>query len=269
MTDAEPIGLVAGNGRFPLLFAESARRLGLRVIAVAHKGETDPALEQCVDGFTWVKLGQLAKVITAFENAGVRKAVWAGGLDKKKLLSTARPDLRGLKFLATMKERGDDAVLRALAREFEGEGIEIVSPLEFMPERLARKGPLGRRAPDEEQRADIELGLDAARKLGALDVGQTVVIKSGVIVAVEAIEGTDACIRRGGELAHKGAVIVKVAKPGQDMRFDVPAIGPGTIAVMQEARAAVLAVEAGRTLVLDEAELVAAADKAGIVVWGC
>lgn len=268
MTESETIGLVAGNGRFPLLFAQSARRLGHRVVAVAHRGETDPALEASVHALTWVKLGQLGKVIDALQRAGVRRAVWAGGLDKKRIFANARPDLRGLRILATMKERGDDALLRALAREFEGEGIQIVAPTDFMPERMARPGPLGRRAPDEVQRADVALGLELARKLGALDVGQTVVLKDGIVVALEAIEGTDACIRRGGELAKKGAVVVKVAKPGQDMRFDVPAIGPATIAVMREVRAAVLVVEAGRTLILDEEELVAAADKAGIAVLG-
>jgi len=264
---ADSIGLVAGNGRFPLLFAESARKLGHRVIAVAHRGETDPKLEELVPSLHWVRLGQLGKVIEALKAEGVSRAVWAGGLDKKRIFH-ARPDLRGLKLLAKLKVRGDDSILRALASEFEREGIEIVAPTDFMLDRMAPHGPLGRHRPSGPQDQDVAMGMGVARSVGRVDVGQTVVLKDGIIVAVEAIEGTDECIRRGGALARRGAVVCKVAKPGQDMRFDVPAVGPATITVMREAHAEVLAVEAGKTLVLDKEELVRAADRAGIVVVG-
>lgn len=267
MSHADSIGLVAGNGRFPLLFAESARKLGHRVVAIAHRGETDPALEELVASLHWVKLGQLGKIIEALKSEGVSRAVWAGGIDKKRIFH-ARPDLRGLKLLAKLTARGDDAILRALASEFEREGIEIVAPTDYMPERMAARGPMGKLKPNGAQDEDIALALGVARSVGRVDVGQTVVIKEGIVVAVEAIEGTDECIRRGGALAKRGAIVVKVAKPGQDMRFDVPAVGPGTIAVMREVHAEVLAVEAGRTLVLDREDLVRAADRAGIVVVG-
>jgi DUF1009 family protein len=259
---AEPIGLIAGSGRLPVLFAEAAGRAGRTVIAVAHEGETDPALVAA----EWVRVGQLGRIAEVLRAAGVREAVLCGGLRKPRLLDV-RPDWLGVKVLARMRSFGDDAALRAIAAALEEEGIRVVSPLPLVPELLAPHGPLGRRRLNAAQRADALAGLAAARALGQADIGQTVVVKRGVVLAVEAVEGTDACIARGGALGE-GAVVVKARKPQQDDRFDAPAIGPGTVAACAAARCAALAIEAGGTLVLDRAELVEAAERAGIAVEG-
>ena len=262
----EPVGLVAGSGRLPVLFAQAAARGGRQVVAAAHEGETDPALEQHVSRLSWVKLGQLGRIAEALRDGGCSQAVFCGGLRKVRLLDL-RPDWLGVKVLAGMRSFGDDAALRAIAEALEKEGIRVVSPLPLVPELLARKGPLGRRQFSGEQHADAEVGFAAARALGAVDVGQTVVVKRGVVLAVEAVEGTDACVARGGSFGP-GAVVVKAVKPRQDLRFDVPTVGPKTIAAMQAAGCSALAIEADKALVLDREELVAAADRAGIAVEG-
>jgi DUF1009 family protein len=260
--EAPPIGLIAGSGRFPLLFAQAAARAGRRVVAVAHEGETDPALE----AQAWVKLGQLGRIVEALRGAGCAEAVLCGGIRKPKLFDV-RPDWLGIKVLARMRSFGDDAALRAIAAGLEEEGLRIVSPLPFVPGLLAPPGPLGKKGFSGDQRADAAAGLSVARALGAADVGQTVVVKRGVVLAVEAVEGTDACIARGGALA-RGAVVVKARKPQQDERFDVPSVGPRTVEALARAGCAALAIEAGVTLVLDRGDLVAAADAAGIAVEG-
>jgi len=257
-----PIGLIAGSGRFPLLFAEAARRSGREVVAVAHEGETDPSLP----ALAWVKLGQLGRIAEVLRGAGVREAVLCGGIRKPSVFDI-RPDWLGLRALARLRTFGDDAALRAIAWVLEEEGVRIVSPLPLVPELLVSHGPLGRRAMSAEQRADASTGLEAARAVGQADIGQTVVVKRGVVLAVEAAEGTDACIARGGALG-KGAVVVKARKPHQDERFDVPAIGPRTVEACAAAGCAALAVEAKTTLALDRAELAEKADRAGIAVEG-
>ena len=262
----EPVGLVAGSGRFPVLFAQAAARSGRQVVAVAHEGETDPELEGYVARLSWVKLGQLGHIAEVLRGGGCAQAVFCGGLRKVRLLNL-RPDWLGVKVLAGLRSFGDDAALRAIAEALEREGVRVVSPLPFVPDLLATKGPLGRRHFTEEQRTDAEVGFAAARTLGAIDVGQTVMVKRGVVLAVEAVEGTDACIARGGSFAA-GAVVVKAVKPRQDLRFDVPAVGPDTIAAMQAARCSALAIEADKALVLDRDLLAAAADRAGIAVEG-
>jgi DUF1009 family protein len=257
-----PIGLIAGSGRLPVLFAEAARLAGRTVIVVAHEGET----EKDFSAQAWVKLGQLGKIAEVLRAAGVSEAVFCGALAKPRLLDM-RPDWLGLKAMARMRTFGDDAALRVIAQVLEEEGVRIVSPLPFVPGLLAPSGPLGKRKLSDEQRKDAQLGLSVARAIGALDVGQTVAVKKGVVLAVEAAEGTDACIARAGSIAA-GAVVVKVRKPQQDDRFDAPAVGPRTIEACAQARCAGLAVEAGTTLVLDRAAFAAAADKAGIAVEG-
>jgi DUF1009 family protein len=264
------IGLIAGSGRLPILFAQAASRAGLRVIAAAHENEADPELERHVAKLGWVKLGQLGKILDLLKSEGCKEAVLCGGITKVRLFDI-RPDLLGIKVLAGLRSFGDDAGLRAVAAAFEEQGVRIVSPLPLVPGLLAPRGPIGRKKLTDEQRADAEEGLRAARALGALDLGQTVVVKRGVVLAVEAVEGTDACIERGGKLARGGGhgpVVVKVQKPDQDTRFDVPAVGPKTIESLRAAGCSALAVEAGRTLVLDRDELVRAADRAGIAVEG-
>jgi DUF1009 family protein len=222
----ERIGLIAGNGTFPLLFARTARAEGVGVVAVAHEGETDPALAGEVDACTWIKVGQLDTIITTFQAAGVRRAVMAGGIRKAALLEHFAPDERGQRFLARLTRWGDDVLLRGVAVELEGEGIAVVESTLFLGSILTPEGPLTERTPDEAQWGDIRYGLAAAKGVGAWDIGQTVVVKSRMVLAVEALEGTDDTLRRGGALGRGAAVAVKVSKPSQDLRFDVPAIGP-------------------------------------------
>ena len=270
MTAPAPIGLIAGSGRFPLLFAQSAARAGRTVAAVAHEGETDPALSSLVGSLTWVKLGQLGHIAEALRSSGCREAVLCGGIRKPSLFDV-RPDWLALKVLARLRSFGDDAGLRAVAVALVEEGVRIISPLPFIGELLAPRGPLGRRGLSDAQRADALAGLAVARALGGADVGQTGVVKRGVVLAVEAVEGTDACVLRAGPLSRGGGhgpVVVKAAKPAQDERFDLPAVGPRTLSVLVEAGCSALAIEAGRTLVFDRAELAAAADRAGIAVEG-
>jgi hypothetical protein len=262
------IGLIAGGGTFPRLFAEGARRAGHRVVAVAHVHQTDPALERVVDGCTWVKLGQFGKVAEALAAGGCTQSVMLGAITKKRFFVDALPDALGLELMARVAIRSDDNLLRMLATMLAERGFPVIDPTPFLGDALAREGVLGAHRPTEAELADARYGLELARAIGRLDLGQTVVVKDRVGVAVEALEGTDACIARGGELAGAGAVVVKAVKPQQDRRFDLPAVGPGTVAAMRRAGCRVLAVEAGATLVADEPELVRAADKAGIALIG-
>ncbi|OGR27675.1 MAG: hypothetical protein A2139_01085 [Desulfobacca sp. RBG_16_60_12] len=265
---SENIGLIAGKGQFPLLFARAARQQGAAVIAVAHRGETDPALASLVAELHWIHVGQLGKIIRIFKAAGVRQAVMAGGISRGRLFREFRPDWRALSVIRRAGAGRDDHLLRAVADELEAEGISIAPSTLFMDDLLAAPGPLSRRPPSPEELEDIKLGVQAARELGRLDIGQCAVVRRQVVVALETVEGTDATIRRGGTLAGPGVVVVKVSKPDQDLRFDVPAVGLDTIATMQEVKAAVLAVEAGMTLIFDRAEMLKIADQAGIAVWG-
>ncbi len=261
----EPLGLIAGNGRFPLLFARAARAQGRPLVAVAHRGETEPQLEAWVDRIEWIEVGQLGRMLETFHAAGVREAVMAGGIRKQALLEHFVPDARGLEFLSRLQSFGDDAILRALARELEAEGIRILPSTLFLEALLTPQGALTGRVPSEEHWADIRLGLRVAKALGQWDIGQTVVVRSGVVVAVEAIEGTDATIARA---PGRGAVVVKVSKPQQDLRFDVPAVGPQTVDTCARVGVAVLALEAGRTLLLEREEFLAAAERAELAVVG-
>jgi DUF1009 family protein len=263
------IGLIAGGGRFPLLFAESARRAGHRVVAVAHRNETDPALGQLVDAITWVKLGQLGHILEALRAGGATQAVMLGAITKKRFFADAMLDVTGLKLLARVAVRSDDNLLRTFARFLEEEGVPITDATPFLADRLAPEGVLGRHAPSAEEVEDARYGLELARGIGRLDLGQTVVVKDRVALAVEALEGTDACIRRGGELARSGGfVVVKAVKPAQDRRFDLPAVGPDTVETLRGAGGRVLAMEAGATLVMDLPRMVEAADRAKIVLLG-
>ena len=262
------LGLIAGGGRFPLLFAESARRAGHRVVATAFVGQTLPELEGAVDALAWVKLGEVGKLAAALRQGGAEGVVMLGALAKVRFFRDAWLDAAGLKILAQVAVRSDDNLLRAMARWLEEQGLPVLDPTPFLRDRLAPAGVLGRREPTDEEWADARYGLELARGIGRLDLGQTVVVKDRVALAVEALEGTDACIRRGGELAREGAVVAKAVKPQQDRRFDLPAVGPATVEVMREVKARVLAVEAGATLVMDREELVRLADRSGVAVVG-
>ncbi len=262
------IGLIAGGGRFPLLFAESARRAGHAVVATAFLNQTLPELERHVEALTWVKLGEFGKMAAALKRGGAESVVMLGGVAKARFFLDAWPDAAGLKLLAGIAVRSDDNLLRAAARWLEEQGLPVIDPTPYLRDRLAPEGVMSKRAPSDAEWADARYGLELARGIGRLDLGQTVVVKDRVAVAVEVLEGTDACIRRGGELARSGAVVVKAVKPHQDRRFDLPAVGPDTVEVMREVKASVLAVEAGATLVMDRDEMVRRADAARIAVVG-
>jgi DUF1009 family protein len=262
------IGLIAGKGQFPLLFAQAAGSQGFQVIALAHRGETEPGLAGLVARIHWVYVGQLGKIIRIFKKEGVSRAVLAGGISRGRLFTQFRPDLRALSLIRRVGGGQDDRLLRAVAEELEGEGIEIAPSTLFLEELLASKGQLSRRAPTAEELRDINLGFMVAKEIGRMDIGQCVVVRRQVVVALEAVEGTDETIRRGGSLAGPGAVVVKVSKPGQDLRFDVPAVGRQTIRAMREVQAGVLAVDAGKTLMFDRREMLKEADGAAIAVWG-
>lgn len=268
MSSPQPIGLIAGSGRLPFLFAAAAKEQGLRVVAVAHRGETDPALEAAVGSLTWVRLGQVGHIVGALKAAGVRRAVMAGGIGRVRALTEARPDLGAVKVVSRLRSFRDDALLRAVADHFAQEGIEIVAPTDFLARALAPLGHLAGPALSAAQQKDVALGLEVARALGRVDVGQTVVVRQGHVLALEAVEGTDETIRRGGRLGGEGAVVVKLCKPGQDTRFDLPAVGPATLEVMAEVGARALAVEAGRTILLDAQQLCASAQRRGVSVVG-
>jgi len=262
------LGLIAGNGKFPLIFAEEAKREGYTVFAVAHHGETDQAIERVADDVAWIYVGQLGHIIKTFQRAGVTQAVMAGGLRKIRLFGNFRPDLRGARFLAKMKSREDDALLRGIADELAAEGIDILESTLCLSHIVAADGVLTKRAPRPEQWDDIKLGFRMAKEIGQLGIGQTVVVKNQVVIAVEAVEGTDAAIQRGGTLAKSGCVVVKVSKPHQDLRFDVPAIGVDTINNMHDIAGAALAVEAGKTILLEKERMLALANDYGIAVVG-
>jgi hypothetical protein len=264
----EKIGLIAGSGQFPFLCAQAAKSRGMTVVAVGHRDETDPQLAALVDEFHWVYVGQLGKIIRILKAAGVTQALMAGGVNRGRLFRHFRPDLKALALLRRAGAGKDDQLLKAVAEEMEGEGILIRSATLFQEELLAPAGPLNRHRPNRLQMQDIAFGFQLAKAIGRLDIGQCLVVRHQVVLAVEAIEGTDEAIRRGGGLGGPGAVVVKVAKPQQDLRFDQPAVGLATIATMAEVGAGVLAVEAGKTLIFDRQEMLALADRHGIAVWG-
>jgi len=263
-----PLGLIAGNTTFPIRFADEARRNDRPVIAVAHRGETPPELESHVDVIEWIKVGELGRMIETFKKRGVRQAAMAGGINRIRLFGGVKLDARGAALLYRLKSTKDDVIMRGIADELSKEGIEVVPCTLYLNDCLVRAGVLTKSQPTEEERNDIQVGIDALRAMGSQDIGQLVVVREGVVVAVEAVEGSDAAIRRGGELGGKGSVVVKFAKPTQDMRFDVPTVGLRTIETMSKVGARVLALEAGRSLIVDEEKVVARADAAGIVIIG-
>ena len=266
--DPSPLGLIAGNGRFPFLVAAAGRRAGRRVVAVAIKEETDPALAGEVDEIHWVSLGQLGRCIDALKGGGVREAVMAGQVKHKQIFAGIVPDLKMMALLARLALKNTDSLIGAVADALGREGIALLSSTVLLQDQMATAGAMTWRRPSADELKDVEYGREVARALAGFDIGQTVVVKDRAAVAVEAMEGTDEVIRRAGRIAGAGCTVVKVAKPRQDVRFDVPVVGPGTVAAMGEAQARVLAVQAGATLLLDRAELLAQADRADLAVWG-
>lgn len=260
------LGLIAGNGRFPVIFTEAAQAEGVEIVAVAHEGETPDEIVTLVPTVTWIKVGELGKMLDTFHHAGVTQVVMAGGISKAGAFAHFQPDGRGMAFIGRLSSLKDDVILRGVAQELESEGIEVVESTRFLSSLVPCVGTLTTAEPDAQQWEDIRFGFTVAKEIGRWDIGQSVVVKRGTVLAVEGVEGTNATIRRGGTLGGAGTVIVKVSKPQQDLRFDVPAVGPETIAVMQEVNAAVLAVESGKTLMLDKPRLLQAANTAAIRV---
>ena len=275
------LGLIAGNGRFPFLLLDAARAEGHTVVVAAIKEETDPEMNRRAEadsGITvhWLSLGELSRLIETFQKAGVTRAVMAGQVKHKQIFSSIRPDWRLAKLLLNLRTRSTDALLGAVAKVLGDEGIELISSTSFLEPLLAQEGVLTRRAPDENERLNIEYGLGVARALAAFDIGQTVVVAAQACIAVEAMEGTDATIERAGRLMQtleaegstleRRLTVVKVAKPNQDMRFDVPVIGLPTIETMTHAGATCLSIEAGRTLLFDREALLDRANRAAMTI---
>ena len=277
-----PLGLIAGNGRFPFLILKAARAQGLRVVVAAIKEETDPSMDEqaAADpggvGVHWLSLGELSRLIEVFHREGVAETVMAGQVRHKQIFSGIRPDWRLAKLLLNLRSRNTDRLLGAVAKVLADEGITLLSSTSFLEPMLATAGVLSARAPDTQEQENLAYGQHVARGIAGFDLGQTVVIAAGACVAVEAMEGTDATIARAGALLRtlegeastlsRRLTVVKVAKPQQDMRFDVPVVGVATIQAMQAAGATCLCVESGRTLLFDREGLLRAADAAGIAI---
>jgi len=264
-------GLIAGNGRFPFLVLEGARQQGIDMAVVAIKEEASPELATIAKRIHWVSLGELSKAIDALHQEGVTQAVMAGQVKHNKIFSSIRPDWKLAKLLFSLTTKNTDALIGGVAKILEDEGIHLVNSTLFLQPLLPEAGVLTRRSPNEQEASDIAYGLGIARKISAMDIGQTIVVSDGACVAVEAMEGTDETIARAARLTsgrgkEKPLVVIKVSKPGQDMRFDVPVVGLSTVERMQSAGATALAIDAGRTLLFDREKLLELADAAGIAV---
>ncbi|MDQ7781688.1 MAG: UDP-2,3-diacylglucosamine diphosphatase LpxI [Desulfomonilaceae bacterium] len=264
------MGIIAGAGVLPLFVAHEALKRGYRVVAIAFPGFTDPTMEQVVRETFWLKLGQLERAISVLKSQGIDRVIMAGKIEKVNLLRlwNVRPDFRALRVIRSMEDWRDDTVLGAIAAELSREGIVVDEITQWAAGLMATQGVLTKRSPNERQWRDIEFGRIMAQGIGALDIGQTVVVKNAAVLVAEAIEGTDKAIRRAAELDIPDGVVVKMAKPKQDMRFDVPGVGTSTIDSMIVAKAKVLAVEAGKTLIADCSDMIHKADRAKISVVG-
>ena len=260
------IGLIAGSGQFPIIFCERAREHGFGIYAVAYQNEADPILAEYVEEMVWLPLGKINRLIQFFKKHEIDAVVMMGAIRKTSLFKDLKPDMKALAMIAGMRHTHDDGVLRAFADCLEKNGIQVKPSTFLLPDLLAESGCWTQRKPSRSEKADIRLGWTLAKEIGRLDIGQCVVVGGGSILAVEAVDGTDATIRRGGELGQGNAVVVKVCKPIQDERFDVPAVGVQTIQSMRESNTRLLAVEAGKAVVFDREAMISAADEAGICI---
>jgi DUF1009 family protein len=267
-------GLIAGNGRFPFMVVAGARRAGVALSVAAIREETDPSIEDEVERLTWVGIGQLGKMINFFKGEGVEKAIMAGQVKHVQIFSRAVPDARMLRMLLRLPRRNTNSLIGAVAAELASEGIDLIDSTYFLQDYLPSPGSLTNRKPNAAERADVEYGLEIAREMSRLDLGQTIVVRGKACVAIEAMEGTDETIRRAGELLGGGGqtrkrlrltsgalTVLKLSKPDQDMRFDVPVIGVPTIETMIAAGATCLCISAGKTLMFDRDEMIALANK--------
>ena len=267
--NSEVYGLIAGNGRFPFMVLESARRQNLGIVVAAIKEETFPEIESCGFPVHWLGIGQLGKLIRLFKAAGVRKAIMAGQVKHAQIFSSSLPDLTMIRMLASLKKKNTDSLIGGVARVLEESGITLVDSTVLLKPYMAAQGVLTRRGLNSDELSDLEYGRPMAHQIALMDIGQTVVVRERAIVAVEAMEGTDAVISRAAGLAdHKKLTVIKVSKPNQDMRFDVPVVGIPTIETMIEAGATALALDAHKTLILDLDLCVQLADKHNIAIVG-
>ncbi len=266
-TPSSPWGLIAGNGRFPFLVLEGARSQGIEMAVIALREEASPDLEKVAKRLHWVGLGELSKTVDLLHKEGVTRAVMAGQVKHNKIFSSIRPDWRLAKLLLALPRKNTDSLIGAVARVLESEGITLVDSTAFLKPLVPLPGVLTRRAPDAREAADISYGLEIARYIAAKDLGQTIVVRDVACVAIEAMEGTDETIERAARISGGAELtLVKVSKPGQDMRFDVPVVGLPTIEVMKRCRVTALALDAHRTLLFDRETLIAEADAAGIAI---
>lgn len=264
----QTFGIIAGSGAYPLILARNARSRGVERIAVAaFHGETRPEIGDVADVVEWMRVGQLGRMTKFFRKEGIHQAVMAGQIDPKNLFDL-RPDMKALVMLATLKERNAESIFGAIGDELSKADVTLMSATTFMEDQLAPEGIVCGPSLNRREEADLDYGFRIAKEISRLDIGQTVVVKAGTVLAVEGFEGTNAAIRRGGELGKKDAVMVKVSKPGQDFRFDVPVIGPDTLNTAREARIRVIGIEAGRTLVLERGTVESSATKNRITVFG-
>jgi DUF1009 family protein len=262
----EALGIIAGNGVYPRLLAEAARRAGVkRIVAAAFTNETDDRLVGVVDEIEWMRVGQLGKLINCFRNAGVAEAIMAGQIAPKNLFDL-RPDWKMLLLLGRLKRRNAESIFAAIGDELAGAGITLLPATSFLDESMAPAGVIAGRKLSRREEDDVTFGFEIAREMSRLDIGQTVIVKNGTVLAVEAFEGTNDAIKRGGELAREAAIMAKVAKPTQDMRFDVPVVGVETVRVAAAAKLRVIAVEAGKTLLLEKEAVIESAARSNISI---
>jgi UDP-2,3-diacylglucosamine hydrolase len=261
------LGIIAGNGVYPRLLADSARKAGVtKVVAAAFSDETEPALAQHVDVIEWLRVGQLGRLLKFFRTQKVYQVIMAGQIAPKNLFDL-RPDWKALLVLAKLKQRNAESIFTAIASELAGIGVELLPATSFLDDSIARQGLIAGPKISRRENDDIEFGWKIAKEIAGLDIGQTVIVKNGTVVAVEAFEGTNDAIKRGGALARKDAIMIKVAKPNQDIRFDVPVVGVETIQTAAEAKLRLIAVEAGKTLLLERDKVVELANQAGISIF--
>jgi len=260
------IGLIAGSGQFPIIFSKAAKSKGFAIYAVAYLKEADDRLKNYVDDIEWMHLGQVKRLIKFFKKNNISEAVMMGAIKKTRMFSDLKPDTKAISILTGMKHTHDDGLLRAFAGVLEKEGIRIQGSTFLLPDLLAQEGCWTKRKPNRNEKSDVDLGWSLAKEIGRLDIGQCLVIECGSVLAVEAIDGTDATIKRGGKLGKGESVVIKVCKPNQDKRFDIPAVGAQTVKTMYEAGVKVLAIEAEKAVVFDKEEMITLANKYGITI---
>ncbi len=263
---AEKIGIIAGNGRFPFLVANEVKKSGLGVVAIGLKEETDPSLEKSVDKIIWVSLGEFQKLMNSLKKEGIKSVIMAGQVKHSQLFANLKLDLRAVGLLAKLINKKTDTILGAVAKEFEKEGIKLLPSHEYLKDLLPKKGILTGSKLSKEEEKDVDFGFRIAKAVAGLDIGQTVVVKNGAVLAVESIEGTNECIKRAALYGGEDTIVVKVSKPNQDFRFDLPVIGPETVKTLIENRARVLAVESGVTLMIDKDDILSAARQSRVSI---